>query len=199
MNLKIHQKKESLQKVNKGENMENNNKDIEKIQEELKYKIITLDDDNEDSKIKKIIDDVIVEMNKAFEKFKAWYDENKNSEKAQEIKDKFISEMNQLANKTSQVINDIKNNPELQEKLASGKETVVGLSKRIYAGVESGVGTILENEKVAKTIDTVSDKVVEVIQDEKVQKGIKATKKGILNVATSAYEGLKNILDDKEE
>ena len=56
-----------------------------------------------------------------------------------------------------------------------------------------------KNEKVAKTIDTVSDKVVEVIQDEKVQKGIKATKKGILNVATSAYEGLKNILDDKEE
>ena len=177
----------------------NNNKDIEKIQEELKYKIITLDDDDDDSKIKKLIENVIEEMNKAFEKFKAWYAENKNSEKAQEMKDTFINEMNQLVNKTSQVVHDIKNNPQLQEKLASGKETVVELSKKIYAGVESGVGNILENEKVAKTIDTVSDKVVEVIHDDKVQKGIKGTKKGILNVATSAYEGLKNILDDKEE
>lgn len=28
-------------------------KDIEKVQEELKYKIITLEDENEDSKVKK--------------------------------------------------------------------------------------------------------------------------------------------------
>lgn len=176
-----------------------NNKEIEKIQEELKYKIITLEDETDDSKVKKLIEDVIKEMNKAFEKFKTWYETNKDSEKAQEIKEKFLTEMNQLVNKTAQAVNDIKNNPELQEKLASGKETVVDLSKKLYSGVESGVNSILENEKVAKTIDTVSDKVVEVIKDEKVQKGIKATKKGILNVATSAYEGLKNVLGDKEE
>ena len=34
------------------------NKEIETIQEELKYKIITLDDEEEDSKIKKLIDDI---------------------------------------------------------------------------------------------------------------------------------------------
>ena len=176
-----------------------NNKEIEKIQEELKYKIITLEDETDDSKIKKLFEDVMKEMNKAFEKFKTWYETNKDSEKAQEIKEKFVTEMNQLVNKTTQAANDIKNNPELQEKLASGKETIVDLSKKLYSGVESGVNSILENEKVAKTIDSVSDKVVEVIKDEKIQKGIKATKKGILNVATSAYEGLKNALGDKEE
>lgn len=176
-----------------------NNKDIEKIQEDLKYKIITLEDDSDDSKIKKIIEDVLNEMNKAFEKFKTWYETNKDSEKAQEVKEKFINEMNQLANKTAQLVQDVKNNPELQEKLANGKETVVDLSKKIFSGVESGVSNILENETVSKTIDKVSDKVVEVIHDEKVQKGIKATKKGILNVATNAYEGLKNALSEKEE
>ena len=39
------------------------NKEIETIQEELKYKIITLDDETEDSKIKKLIDDIIKEIN----------------------------------------------------------------------------------------------------------------------------------------
>lgn len=175
------------------------NKEIETIQEELKYKIITLDDETEDSKIKKLIDDIIKEINEAFEKFKEWYELNKDSEKAQEIKEKFVSEMNQFASKATDAINDIKNNPELQEKLVTGKEKIVEISKKIYSDLESGVNSILENEKVAKTIDTVSDSIVDVIQDEKVQNTIRKTKKGILNIATSAYEGLKNLLGDKEE
>ena len=175
------------------------NKEIETIQEELKYKIITLDDEVEDSKIKKIIDDIIKEINQAFEKFKEWYEMNKDSEKAQEIKEKFVFEMNQFTDKATDAINDIKNNPDLQEKLTTGKEKVVEISKKIYSDLENGVNSILENEKVAQTIDTVSDKVVEVIQDEKVQDTIRKTKKGILNIATSAYEGLKNLLGDKEE
>lgn len=178
--------------------MEKENKEIEKIHEDLKYKIITLEDDTEDSKIKKLIEDVLNEMNHSFEKFKAWYEANKDSEKAQEMKEKFISEMNQFVNKATVLIDDLKNNEELKEKLANGKEKVVDLSKKLFTDVEGGIHSILENEKVAKTIDTVSDKVVEVIQDEKVQSGIKATKKGILNVATSAYEGLKNLLGEKE-
>lgn len=175
------------------------NKEIETIHEELKYKIITLEDEQEDSKLKKIIDDIVKEMNQAFEKFKEWYENNKDSEKAQEMKEKFIYEMNQFTNKATTVINDLKNNPELQEKLINGKEKVVEISKKIYADLETGVNTILENEKVSKTIDTVSDKVVEVIQDEKVQNTIRKTKKGILNIATNAYEGLKNLLGEKEE
>ena len=175
------------------------NKEIEKIQEELKYKIITLEDENDDSKVKKVIEDVIKEINKAFEKFKTWYDENKDSEKAVEMKEKFLTEMNQLTSKATDLINDLKTNPQLQEKLENGKDTVVDLTKKLYSGIENGVHTILENETVSKTIDTVSDKVVEVIKDEKVQKGIQATKKGILNAATSAYEGLKNVLGEKED
>ena len=175
------------------------NKEIETIQEELKYKIITLDDEVEDSKIKKMIDDIVKEINQAFEKFKEWYEMNKDSEKAQEIKEKFVFEMNQFTDKATDAINDIKNNPELQEKLTTSKEKVVEISKKIYSDLEGGVNSILENEKIAHTIDTVSDKVVEVIQDEKVQDTIRKTKKGILNIATSAYEGLKNLLGDKEE
>lgn len=175
------------------------NKEIETIQEELKYKIITLDDETEDSKIKKLIDDIIKEINQAFEKFKEWYEINKDSEKAQEIKEKFVYEMDQFTNKATDAINDIKNNPELQEKFITGKEKVVEISKKIYSDLEGGVNSILENEKIAHTIDTVSDKVVEVIQDEKVQDTIRKTKKGILNIATNAYEGLKNLLGDKEE
>lgn len=174
------------------------NKEIETIQEELKYKIITLEDE-EDSKLKKIIDDIIKEINEAFEKFKAWYEKNKDSEKAQEMKEKFLNEMNQFTNKATDAINDIKNNPELQEKISTGKEKITEISKKIYVDLETGVNTILENEKVAKTIDTVSDKVVDVIHDEKVQDTIRKTKKGLLNIATNAYEGLKNLLSEKED
>ncbi len=176
-----------------------NEKNIENIQEELKYKIITLEDDVEDSKIKKVINDITDDLNETFEKFKAWYEANKDSEKAQEIKEKFVNEMNQFVNKASSFVNDLKNNPELVEKIDAGVETIKEVSKRIASGIEDGVNNILENENVAKTIDTVSDKVVEVLKDEKVQNGLKVTKKGILNVATKAYEGLKNILGDDED
>ena len=176
-----------------------NEKNIENIQEELKYKIITLEDDVEDSKIKKVINDIADDLNETFEKFKAWYEANKDSEKAQEIKEKFVNEMNQFVNKASNFVNDLKNNPELIEKIDAGVETIKEISKKIANGIEDGVNNILENENVAKTIDTVSDKVVEVLKDEKVQNGLKVTKKCILNVATKAYEGLKNILGDDED
>lgn len=176
-----------------------NEKNIENIQEELKYKIITLEDDVEDSKIKKVINDIADDLNETFEKFKAWYEANKDSEKAQEIKEKFVNEMNQFVNKASNFVNDLKNNPELIEKIDAGVETIKEISKKIAYGIEDGVNNILENENVARTIDTVSDKVVEVLKDEKVQNGLKVTKKGILNVATKAYEGLKNILGDDED
>lgn len=174
-------------------------KDIEKVQEELKYKIITLEDENEDSKVKKFLEEIIEEMNQSFDRFKAWYDENKNSEKAQEMKTKFLDEMNKLVTKATQLVEDVRNNPELQEKFEASKETIAAFSKKAMSDLKTGVNTILDNETVAKTINSVSDSVVEVIHDERVQKGIKATKKGILNVATSAFEGLKNVLGEKED
>lgn len=176
-----------------------NEKNIENIQEELKYKIITLEDDVQDSKIKTVIKDIAEDLNETFEKFKTWYENNKDSEKAQEIKEKFVNEMNQFVNKATNFINDLKDNPELAEKIDAGVETVKEISKKIANGIEDGVNNILENENIAKTIDTVSDKVVEVLKDEKVQNGLKVTKKGILDVATKAYEGLKNLLGDAEE
>lgn len=179
--------------------MENENKEIENIQEELKYKIITLEDEAEDSKIKKVIDDLVQDLNETFEKFKSWYEQNKDSEKAQEIKEKFIEEMNSFVNKASSFINDLKNNPEVSEKIDAGVQTIKELSRRIADSIGSGVNNILENENVAKTIDTVSDKVVEVLKDERVQSSLKATKKGILDVASKAYEGLKNMLGDIDE
>lgn len=176
-----------------------NEKNIENIQEELKYKIITLEDDVKDSKIEKVIKDIIEDLNETFEKFKSWYEKNKDSEKAQEMKEKFVNEMNQFVNKATNFINDLKNNPELIEKVDAGVETIKEISKKIANSIGDGVNNILENENVAKTIDTVSDKVVEVLKDEKVQNGLKVTKKGILNVATKAYEGLKNILGDEDK
>ena len=110
-----------------------------------------------------------------------------------------VNEMNQFVNKASNLVNDLKNTPELIEKIDAGVETIKEISKKIANGIEDGVNNILENENVAKTIDTVSDKVVEVLKDEKVQNGLKVTKKGILDVATKAYEGLKNILGDDED
>lgn len=175
------------------------NKELETKQEELKYKIITLEDDVDDKNIKKLVEDILEEMNQAFENFKKWYEENKNSEKAQEMKEKFMNEMDRLAIKCAQMINDVKTNPQLQEKLATSKDTLVNLFNKASVEIRCGVNTILDNETVSKTIDSVSDKIVDMLHDEKVQNGIKATKKGILNVATNAYEGLKQVLKEKDE
>lgn len=179
--------------------MEENKKDlIDEVEQEYKYKIITLEDEKQDSAAKKYLDALSDEIEKRSEEFKKWVDENKDNEKFNEMKDKFMAEMDALIEKSKEVLEDIKNNEELREKIETGKVVFAKVSDKVFTTVDAGVQEILHNESVAKTIDKVSDKVVEFVKDERVQQGAKKVRKGVLNVAESAYSGLKKVLKADE-
>ena len=178
---------------------------VENVEEELKYKIITLEDEKNDSLTQKYLDLLTAEIKRRTEEFKKWVEENKDSEKVNEMKDKFMAEMDALIQKSKEFIEELKNNEELREKIESGKVAFNQVSDKVIGGLDAGIQEILNNETVAKTIDKVSDKVVEIVNDERVQSGALKVRKGMLSAANAAYEGLRKVLkadeidsDDKE-
>lgn len=178
--------------------MDENEKEVMEHVEELKYKIITLEEEKEDSVTKKYLDALLAEINRRSAEFKKWIEENKDSEKVNEMKEKFLAEMDALVLKSKEVIDDLKNNEELREKVENGKIAFKEVSSKIIQTVDQGVQEILSNETVSKTIDKVSDKVVEIVQDERVQEQAKKVRVGVLNVADAAYKGLKKVLKADE-
>lgn len=174
------------------------NKVIEEVEQELKYRIITLEDEIKDSKAKKYLDSIVKELNVKLETFKKLIADTKDSEKVAELKNQFLNEVDNLVVKSKKVIDDIKNNEDLRQKIEDGTETVVSAAKKVANVVEDGVNDILTNPTVAKTIDNISDKVVDFLNDDKVQENVKKAKKGVLNVASNAFEGLKKVLKADE-
>ena len=174
------------------------NKVIEEVEKELKYRIITLEDEIKDSKAKKYLDSLVKEFNDKFDAFKKLLASTKDNEKIIELKNQFMIEIDNLVEKSKKVIDDIKNNDDLRQKLEDGTETVVTAAKKFAGAVEDGVNDFLSKPTVAKTIDNISDKVVDFINDDKVQSNVKKAKKGVLNVATNAFEGLKKVLKADE-
>lgn len=174
------------------------NKVIEEVEQELKYRIITLEDEIKDSKAKKYLDSIVNELNVKLEAFKKLIADTKDSEKVAELKNQFLNEVDNLVVKSKKVIDDIKNNEDLRQKIEDGTETVVSAAKKVANVVEDGVNDILTNPTVAKTIDNISDKVVDFLNDDKVQENVKKAKKGVLNVASNAFEGLKKVLKADE-
>lgn len=179
--------------------MSEERKNIEEIEQEIKYKIVTLEDEVKNSKGKEFVDATIQEITKLFDDFKNWCSENVDSEKIGEAYHKFTGEVDKLVETGKAKINELKENEELKEKLEDGKEAIVGFGKKVIDTVEDAAQSVLENPTVAKTIDTVSDKISDVIHDEHVQDGLEKARKGILNVAESAYEGIKHILDKDDQ
>lgn len=174
------------------------NKVIEEVEQELKYRIITLEDEIKDSKAKKYLDSIVKELNVKLETFKKLIADTKDSEKVAELKNQFLNEVDNLVVKSKKVIDDIKNNEDLRQKIEDGTETVVSAAKKVANVVEDGVNDILTNPTVAKTIDNICDKVVDFLNDDKVQENVKKAKKGVLNVASNAFEGLKKVLKADE-
>lgn len=179
--------------------MSEERKNIEEIEQEIKYKIVTLEDEVKDSKGKEFMDATVQEITKLLNDFKAWCSENVDSEKIGDAYHKFTGEVDKLVEGGKVKINELKENEELKEKFEDGKEAVVDFGKKVIDSVEDAAQSVLDNPKVAKTLDTVSDKFNEVIHDEHIQDGLEKARKGILNVAESAYEGIKNILDKDDQ
>lgn len=187
-----------MEEPNEKFNNEEIAEEAKEIEKEVKYKIITLQDEEDKGNSNPFVEQIIKELERISEEFKKWCNENADPQKRAEVKAKIQLEIDRLVSFSKEKVDSLKENEELMHKLETGKETMKKTAETMISAIDSSVQDILNNPAVASTIDTVSDKIVEVIQDEHVQEGIDKVRRTTLKAAESALEGLKKVLKADE-
>lgn len=180
--------------------LERVNEEVEEVKENIKYKIITLQNEEESnsSTIKKLMDQLNEELEKISVEFRRWCEQNTDPLKVAQRKEKIMNDVDRLVALSKEKIDKVKENEDLMNKLEQGKDKIKNVSDTVLETIDNGVQDVLTNPTVAKTIDTVSDKIVDVIQDERVQQGINQARRTTLKVAENALAGLKKVLKADE-
>lgn len=172
-----------------------NMKEAESMEEEAKYHIIHVDDDHDNEAKRKILDEFTAEVTTLFADFKAWLNDNSDPDKVAAYKEKVKLETALLIQKVKIAVAELNEN----EKVKSGKDSVKAASKHIGDKLSNGVQDVIQNENVQKVMNDVSAKVHQVKEDERVKETVKKVKRGTLHIASSAYDGLKKVLEEHEE
>lgn len=167
---------------------------IDQMENETKFTIIQMDN-TEDDKKQQILEDAKHEITKLYDDFRDWLEHNINSD---EVEDHFNTLKRETANllyRTKQKLQTIY----LRDDVQVGKEKVMYTGKKVKDCIHHGVQDIVENEHVHRAIGYINDKVDDVRHDERVQKTVKKAKKCTLQIAESAYHGLKQALESKDK
>ena len=172
-----------------------NMKEAETMEEEAKYHIIHVDDEYDNEEKRKILDEFTEEVTTLFADFKEWLKDNSDPDKVAAYKEKVKLETALLIQKVKIAVADVNEN----DKVKSGKESVKAASKHIGDKISSGVQDVMQNENVQKVMNDVSTKVHQVKEDERVKETVKKVKRGTLHLASSAFDGLKKVLEEHEE
>lgn len=174
--------------------MEHELNNVDEMEQEAKFKIITLKDD-EDSSSKQYIEDIQRKITILYAEFRNWVKENQESATYLDRKAKLKEESDKLILLAKIQMQKVKENDRFQDSLEKGKEFVVDASDWLVDGVR----VVMQQESVRKISSNVEDVVIQVKDNERVKEGVKSFKKGTLKFAESAFNGLKKVLDDTQE
>lgn len=163
-----------------------------RLENEAKYTIIRMEDDNDVHK-KQILEDAKSELTKLFEEFRLWVDQNVHTEQMDERFAKLKKDSVILLDKTKRRLQDLYMRDDVQD----GKEKFKQAGKKVKACVDDGVQDILENEYIEKAVQTLQNTYDGIRNDEHVKSGIKMFKRGTLQAAQCAFDGIKRILDSE--
>lgn len=180
--------------------MENNEhiQEVEKLEEEVKFQFVDMLSEESNSKNKKI-EDFQNEVSSMFYDFKQWLKYNSDPEKIAIKKAKLRSESNKIILKAKVFMHDVKENESIKRTIDSSIETTKKYGEAIVEGVSHGYGVVKENEHVQKVVEVVSEGTQRISENERVREVTSKVKKGTLNIATSAYESLKKVLEDTDK
>lgn len=172
--------------------------DVEKksqhLEVEAKYKIIAMDNDEKADK-KKVLEDAKEEVTRLYREFRQWVSNNMNSEEINERFERLKQETTNLMNRTKQTLQDINEHATLQ----SNKTKAKAIGNQIVDRVNEGFVDVMNNEHVSNVVETISETIDHVRSDERVVEGVKKIKKGTLQVAQQALDGLKKMLESEDD
>lgn len=180
--------------------MQNSNlDDVSSMEQEAKYTIITLEDEETDSQAKQIFTDVQDKLNTLYSEFRIWLKENQESEKVAERKAWLTAESDKLLASAKVQTQKLKENENLQDAIRKGGKLANDTGSWIVDTLQDGVHEVMKNETVQKITTNVDDVIHQVKHDERVKQGVTSFKKGTLKLAESAFKGLKKVLDTESE
>lgn len=180
--------------------MQNSNlDDVSSMEQEAKYTIITLEDEETDSQAKQIFTDVQNKLNTLYSEFRIWLKENQESEKVAERKAWLKAESDKLLASAKVQTQKLKENENLQDAIRKGGKLANDTGSWIVDTLQDGVHEVMKNETVQKITTNVDDVIHQVKHDERVKQGVTSFKKGTLKLAESAFKGLKKVLDTESE
>lgn len=170
--------------------------DVKQMEEEAKYTIITMEDDEEaTSQSAKILYDCKEAVTKLYAQFHDWWKENQNSDEYKARKEKLKQESDRLIMTAKVQIQRLQENEELKDAVNKGVKVAADTGTWVLQTLSEGVSELRKSEG-GKKVESV---VHSVVQDERVKQGVTSLKKGTLKLAESAYEGLKKVLDDRDD
>lgn len=168
---------------------------VDELEKQAKFTIIQMDDEQDDTRRAKILDDAKTEMTRLYEEFRSWLEENLYSE---DINDRFEHlklETARLLKRTKRALLEFNQ----REDVIKSKAKMVQAGGVIRHCFDEGIQEIMSYEYVAKAVDNVSTALDNVRHDERVRQGVKSVKRGTLQIAQSAFDGIKRVLDTDDD
>ncbi|MFR4219126.1 MAG: hypothetical protein ACLT16_15995 [[Clostridium] innocuum] len=171
-------------------------KEVEDLEQKAKFTIITMecDDDDENGRSKKILDDAAIQLQRLFQEMRDWLREHADSMEVNERMERLKQETQKLRQQQDRLQRFSQ-----REGVQAGSKKAAAAADKLAGYVQEGIQEVRQNEYVRRSVHAVADTVDTIRNDEQVKKGVRKLKKGTLKAAEAAFQGLKRVLDTDED
>lgn len=175
--------------------MSDESQHVDDMEKETRYTIIQMEDDEDNENASSIFADAKIELSRMYAEFRQWIKNNVNAQETTQRLEKLKTDTALLLETTKQKVAAFNQ----REDVKNGKEKLNEMTGKVTNAFSDGVDELMKKDYVVKTMDTITDTVSAIREDERVKKNVKKLKKGTLKAVEKAFEGLQRVLDTKDE
>lgn len=170
--------------------------EVDEMEKEAKFHIIRIGDEEADEDEKhRILAEFSEELSEMFDDFCRWLKDNSESDKAAARMEKLRIECELLILKTKRKFAQITANESVCKGIRYGKDGALKAGELISEGIDK----FKANEQVQKVAGVLYESSQRVVQDERIQEGVKTLKHKTLDAADTLYASLRHFLSDKND
>lgn len=174
----------------------NQQDDITSMEEQARFQIITVEDEEtESSQGAKIIADCKEAVAALYASFRDWLKDANDNEEIKAKKAKLKADSDKIIALAKEQLHKLKENEELRKAVNKGVQVACDTGVWVKETVNEGVNDFRKTDSGQKVESFVNS----VKNDARVKQGVTTLKKGTLKAAESALKGLRKVLDDQNE
>lgn len=173
----------------------NHKDDITSMEEQARFQIITVEDeDNGSSQGAKILSDCKEAISALYASFREWLKDANDNEEIKAKKAKLKQDSDKIIALAKEQLHKLQENEDLRKAVNKGVQAATDAGIWVKQTVSEGVNEFRKTENGQKVETFVNS----VKNDARVKQGVSTLKKGTLKAAESALEGLRKVLDEKD-